>query len=59
MIAMATTTPTTAASLEELILAAGMTSYAADCDVVVIRRTPRVAEPVQPVSEVTPPFAGD
>jgi len=47
-------------TLEAIVAAAGMTSYAADCDVVVMKRgAPRVAEPFVPASEVVPPFSGD
>ena len=53
-------TQTTKASIEALISAAGMTCYAEDCDVVVIRRAaPRIPEKFEPASAVSPPFAGD
>ena len=47
------------APIEALILAAGMTCYAEDCDVIVMRRAPHVVEPLVPASEVVPPFPGD
>ena len=44
-------------SIEAVILAAGMTCYAAECDVIVMKRTPKVSEPLIPASEVVPPFS--
>ncbi len=44
--------------MDALIAAAGMTCFAEECDVIVIRRTaPRIAEEFVPASEVVPPFA--
>ena len=44
-------------SMDELIAAAGMTCFAEDCDVVVMKRSPRVIEPFKPASAVAPPFS--
>jgi hypothetical protein len=44
-------------SIDAVILAAGMTCFAADCDVIVMKRTPKVSEPLIPASEVVPPFS--
>jgi len=48
-----------APSIDAVIAAAGMTSFAAECDVIVLKRTPHVAKPFEPASEVVPPFPGD
>ena len=45
--------------IDAVIFAAGMTCYAEDCDVIVIRRTRHVLEPLVPATEVVPPFPGD
>ncbi len=51
---------TAATSIDAVILAAGMTCFAAECDVIVMKRSPRAAaEPFVAVSAVSPPFAGD
>ena len=55
---MNTSQPTPPA-IEALIAAAGMSSYAAECDIIVVKRTPRVRVPMVIEQEVTPPFAGD
>jgi len=47
------------APIEALILAAGMTCYAEDCDVILVRRAPQITEPLVPATEVVPPFPGD
>ena len=47
------------APIEAVILAAGMTCYAEECDVIVVRRTPPLAEPLLVATEVVPPFPGD
>jgi hypothetical protein len=46
-------------SIEALIAAAGMTCFAEDCDVIVVRRSPRITEVLVPAAEVVPPFPGD
>ena len=47
------------APIEAVILAAGMTCYAEECDVIVVRRTPQVFEPLVAATENVPPFPGD
>ena len=44
-------------SMDAVILAAGMTCFAEDCDVIVMKRTPKVSEPLVAASEVVPPFS--
>ena len=48
-----------APSIDAVIAAAGMTCFAEDCDVIVVRRTPRITEVLVPAAEVVPPFQGD
>lgn len=54
----AMTTPTTP-PIDALIAAAGMTCFAEECDVIVIRRSPPVLTTFEPAVEVVPPFPGD
>ena len=54
----AMTTPNTP-PIDALIAAAGMTCFAEDCDVIVIRRAPHVSTLFEPAVEVVPPFPGD
>ena len=54
----AMTNPTTP-PIDALIAAAGMTCFAEDCDVIVIRRAPAVLTAFEPAVEVVPPFPGD
>jgi hypothetical protein len=54
----AMTNPSTV-PIEAVILAAGMTCYADECDVVVMKRPPRVIAYPEPAVEITPPLAGD
>jgi hypothetical protein len=55
---MVNTTTSTGTAIEALIAAAGMTCFAEDCDIVVLKRLPRIAVPLLIEPEVTPPFAG-
>ena len=53
-------TSTTAVNLDAIIHAAGMTCFAEDCDLIVMRPSAaRVVHPFVAASEVSPPFAGD
>ena len=55
----AMTTPSTP-PIDALIAAAGMTCFAEDCDVIVIRRAPpNTSFKFEPAVEVVPPFPGD
>ena len=54
----AMTTPNTP-PIDALIAAAGMTCFAEDCDVIVIRRAPPASLVFEPAVEVVPPFPGD
>jgi hypothetical protein len=48
------------APIEAVILAAGMTCYAEECDVIVVRRAPpHPLDPLVTATENVPPFPGD
>ena len=47
------------APIEAVLFAAGMTCYAEECDVIVVRRARHASEPLVVATEVVPPFPGD